>query len=190
MSGIIQHSSKSNEWFSPELILTPARAVFGGVIELDPASCELANKEVKALEYFTKDDDGLGKEWKARTVFCNPPYGWLDYPGGTSNLEVWTKKMADEYRLGHFEEGILVAKSDTGVGWFERLWEHTICFPFKRIKFNKPGKTKPSTVPHSSVIVYFGEHPGRFVREFKSIGRIPLLVSEAPKSLQKELFAA
>jgi len=43
-----------------------------GQIDLDP--CGHENSFVPATRQFFEKDDGLSQEWKARTVFCNPPY--------------------------------------------------------------------------------------------------------------------
>jgi hypothetical protein len=80
-NGIAQHSSASNEHYTPRIIVEVAREAMGS-IELDPASCELANREnVRAARFFTKEDEGLGKAWDAKTIFVNPPGGRL-YVGG------------------------------------------------------------------------------------------------------------
>ncbi len=53
---------RSNEWYTPSYIIEAARQVLGS-IDLDPASCALANQTVKAAKYFTVDDDGLAQSW-------------------------------------------------------------------------------------------------------------------------------
>ena len=45
-------SNESNEWYTPEWVCNKVREVMGS-IELDPASCEYANKFVKADNYYT-----------------------------------------------------------------------------------------------------------------------------------------
>jgi ParB family chromosome partitioning protein len=50
------HSSMSNEWFTPAENIEAARTVLGA-IDLDPASCELADRTVRATHYFTAQDD-------------------------------------------------------------------------------------------------------------------------------------
>ena len=54
----IEPSSKTNEWYTPAKYIEAARKVMGG-IDLDPATCELANKTVKATKYHTKENNGL-----------------------------------------------------------------------------------------------------------------------------------
>lgn len=84
-NGIAQHSSASNEHYTPRAIVEVAREAMGS-IELDPASCEIANREnVRARRFFTKDDDGLSKPWDAKTIFVNPPGGRLYVNGKRTN---------------------------------------------------------------------------------------------------------
>src|SRR5262249_52907862 len=51
-----------NEWYTPGEFIESARSVMGS-IDLDPATSALAQEVVRATRFFTKDDDGLTKEW-------------------------------------------------------------------------------------------------------------------------------
>lgn len=96
---IAQHSSASNEHFTPKEYVEAARATLGG-ITLDPASCWEANETVRAVRFFSKVSDqpdeysvrqsngdrvccdGLSVPWTtpgftASRVFLNPPGGKL-----------------------------------------------------------------------------------------------------------------
>lgn len=63
--------SRTYEHYTPEWLVHKACNYLGG-IWLDPCSCEEAQKTVMAQNYYTKEEDGLSKEWKG-TVFVNPP---------------------------------------------------------------------------------------------------------------------
>lgn len=63
------YSSDSEEWYSPAAYVKAARNVMGG-IDLDPASCALANQVVQAARYFSKDDNGLAQEWTCTSLWC------------------------------------------------------------------------------------------------------------------------
>lgn len=91
-----RHSSNTNEHLTPEWLVKMSRRVLGG-IDLDPASCEFANRVVHAERFFTKADNGLFREWHGR-VFLNPPGGLVDGAG----REVVRKTKA---RLGCTETG-------------------------------------------------------------------------------------
>ncbi len=73
------HSTASNEHYTPSLLVEPARYTLGE-IDLDPASCELANQTVRAKQIFTRDDNGFQRDWHGR-VFHNPPGGSCDDQG-------------------------------------------------------------------------------------------------------------
>ena len=76
MTAHVKHNSGNNEWYTPPHIIASIREVFGGTIDLDPASCPVANRTVGATTFFTKEDAGLSKDWAAfGNVFVNPPYG-------------------------------------------------------------------------------------------------------------------
>src|SRR6185503_16868537 len=64
----------TDEYYTPLEVLEDARRVLG-VIDLDPASCEAAQKRVQAKTFYTKENDGahplipwFGKTW------LNPPF--------------------------------------------------------------------------------------------------------------------
>lgn len=68
----VANNSGSNEWYTPAPIIEAARDVMGS-IDLDPASCELANQTVKAVKYYSVETNGLRHEWYGN-VWLNPPY--------------------------------------------------------------------------------------------------------------------
>jgi DNA N-6-adenine-methyltransferase (Dam) len=57
---------------TPVEIIKAGRHVLG-LIDLDPASSEQAQKRIRAKRYCTVQDDALAKPWHS-TVFLNPPY--------------------------------------------------------------------------------------------------------------------
>lgn len=158
----VQFSSKSNNWFTPEKYVELVRTVLLD-IELDPASCEEANKVIKAKRFYTEEDDGLSKDWQAKSLFCNPPYG-RRY--GISNQFWWSQKLIQHFISGDVHEAILLVNASTSEKWFEPLFDYSICFTNHRIKFigngNQPTK--------GNAFIYFGEDRWSFKSVFSQIG--------------------
>ena len=154
--------SESNEWYTPAKYIEAVRGVLGA-INLDPASCEHANKTVKAEKIFTIDDDGLTLEWHGK-VFCNPPYGGFSGP--------FTAKLLEEYQTGRVSEAILLVNANsTDTQWFRPLWEHTLCFTDHRINYYSPsGNASGST--HGSVFIYLGDNVKQFIDVFSEFGPV------------------
>ncbi len=128
-----RHSSDTSEHYSPHDVLVLVREVLGG-IDLDPASCAIANRTVRAARIFTKADNGLAHPWGGR-VFLNSPGGFCDaegrevhrktkkrractetgscgipaphvHTGVTSAQKRWWFKLAAEYLAGNVEAAI------------------------------------------------------------------------------------
>jgi hypothetical protein len=156
-------SSNENDWYTPAKYIEAARAVLG-TIDLDPASCKLANKTVKAAKFYTIEEDGLHLPWKGR-LWMNPPYGRLagDFVG----------RMLLEYDAGEVEAAILLVNSNcTDTDWFQPLWNHYLCFTDHRIEFDHPTREKKSGSTHGSVFVHLGKSRKKFVAEFAQFGPI------------------
>ncbi len=155
-----RHSSKSNEHYSPSLIVEPARTTLGG-IDLDPASCPLANTVVRATRIYTEADNGLELPWSGR-VFLNPPGG---KEGNDSLQAAWWFRLAREWLSGAVEAAVFVGfsvevlqvtQSDRPRG-LPVPAELPHCLPSSRVKYlkNVDGVLVPGTSPpHSSVLVY------------------------------------
>jgi len=150
--------------------MAAVREVFGGYIDLDPASCERANEVVLANRYYTIEDDALKRPWHAKTVFLNPPYGT---DGGKSSAGVWSQRLISEYECGNVGEAILLVFASTSEKWFQPLFQYPICFSNHRIRFHglQGGGNQP---PKGNAFVYFGTDVARFARVFHShnIGRV------------------
>lgn len=189
------HSSESNEWYTPKEIIELAREVLGK-IDLDPASCALANEVVQAETFFTAESDGLSKEWFGN-VWLNPPYGRAE-GDHASNKGRWSKHLADQYRAGKVEAAILLVNPDIGTSWFWLLWPSgeaggpsAICFTEKRVKFyNAEGTAKSPPRGGAGAIVYFGPNPELFAEKFSQIGVVVLKVKKRPAEIAAEGKAA
>jgi hypothetical protein len=179
----IQHSSKSNEHYTPIEIIEAARKLMG-FIELDPASCRLADKNVNAKKYYSKKEDAINmdiSEWKAETLFLNPPGGcikkdengkWIECKKGQSAQAIWWDKLTEAYEADYVEEAIFLSFSLELIGKRGNSLlnpDYYLCFTSGdvatsniitrtgRTKFNKPVDGEIVTNPsptHANLIVY------------------------------------
>jgi hypothetical protein len=102
----------NDQWFTPADVIHDVRAVLG-VIDLDPASTEQAQRTVQALQYFTKDDDGLTRTW-----FGNV---WLNPPCAQPFIENFADKMIAEVDAGRVKAAIVLTHCYRDTVWFQKL---------------------------------------------------------------------
>lgn len=182
-------SNKSNEWYTPAKYIEAAREVMGS-IDLDPASCALANETVRATRYYTKEDNGLAQPWYGN-VWLNPPFGTtMQQSGpawqGQSVASLFMDRLIQEYQRGNVPQAMLLAKADPKQNWFHRLWAYPICFAYDRVYFNRP-HGDPCRHQFGTCFVYLGPHEQRFIDIFSRFGTIARRVSPAPVPLATQL---
>jgi hypothetical protein len=203
-----QHSSASNEHYTPPSVVEAARTTMGG-IDLDPASCEQANRIIRATGYFAKDDFSLERVWYGRT-FLNPP-GGREFPpdathklgSGRVNSKLWWPKLAAEYVAGRVKQAIFIGFSieilqSTQVDSSGPIpLDFPFCIPSRRLDFLDEDLEPQGSPTHANVIVYLPERPDsllgeytydgikRFREAFGGIGRIviPGYLPMSPKDL-------
>jgi phage N-6-adenine-methyltransferase len=161
----VLHSSDSNEWYTPARYLKAAREAMGG-IDLDPASCEAANRNVEAAQFYTAADDGLAQEWHGR-VWCNPPYG-----GETAR---WVAKLIEEFEAGRVPQAILLVNAATDREWFQRLWDFPVCFTHHRIRFLNPDGVAQDSPTNGSAFVFLAADDDwnqDFAEQFRQFGPV------------------
>jgi ParB family chromosome partitioning protein len=143
------HSSASNEWYTPANVVEAARAVMGE-IDMDPASCGIANQIVRASLYFDEATDGLAQQWAGR-VFLNPP-------GGRGSAAKWWRRLEADWVAGYVDEAVFVGFNieilRTGQSEVYRSGpaHYPFCIPSKRLKFHGGGGADRPT--HANVLVY------------------------------------
>lgn len=154
-----------DEWCTPADVIEDVREVLGQ-IQLDPASNEFAQKRVKAKRYYTIADDGLTKQWKAKTLFMNPPYS-------TGKILDFIKKLCEEVEDGNVAEAILLTNSLTDTEWFHLAERNSaaICFTRGRVKFLLDEAEGKSPTWGQSFF-YFGANADRFREVFSARGFI------------------
>jgi hypothetical protein len=132
-----EHSSESNEHYTPPEVVEAARKLLGA-IDLDPFSCALANSVVQATEYFHVG--GFERPWylpnarphgagvpdthpatseslgtRAARVFVNPPGGKIDKdlkkvnggPGMSTAALAWCK-LVHEWEIGNVHSAVFI----------------------------------------------------------------------------------
>ena len=156
-------ASGENEWYTPSAYIEAARQAMGS-IDLDPASCDLAQKTVKAGKYYTISDDGLARDWDGN-VWLNPPYS-------KDLIGKFAEKVVVESE--RFEQAIVLVNNATETAWFQSMARKAdaICLFAGRIRFNdKTGK--PANTPvQGQAAIYFGQHVARFASAFDDLGLV------------------
>ena len=163
MTTYLTDNSGCSEWYTPAKYIEPARCVLG-TIDLDPASCALANQTVQATHYYSLLDDGLTKPWFGN-VWLNPPYG-----KGVMALFA-TKFLAE---LPNIKQAIVLVNGPTDPAWFHALRERCTmdCFTRSRIHFlNELGEERKNN-NRGQVFFYFGDAQELFKQHFEPFGQI------------------
>lgn len=165
---LINSDSGSDEYYTPIEIIEATRRVLE-VINLDPASCEFANRIVKAERYFTIEDDGLSKSWG------NKSHIWLNMPFGKKTNKPWINKLINEYKIGNVKEACCITFAATSESWFQPLLQQPQCFLSKRTKYYSKDGTVFKSPPKGSVVTYFGPNVTKFAKEFRDLGTIKVV---------------
>jgi len=150
------------EWHTPSEYVEHARRVLGA-IDLDPASCALAQETVRAARYFSADDDGLAQQWCGR-IWLNPPY---NQPA----IEQFVDKLIEELAAARTSEAILLTHNSTDTAWFHKAANaaSAICFTRGRIAFVDTAGERAAP-PQGQAFFYFGQDTRPFEAEFVTLG--------------------
>ena len=171
----VQHSSRSDMWYSPLSVIMLAQQVLGH-IDLDPASDEHGNARVGAQYFITREQDGLVSPWIPGTIFLNPPGGKLK---NRSIAALFWWKLMTHLESGQLTHGIFMGFSVEQLAVTQKyhslsMLDFPICVPRDRIHFD--GVDAAAQAPsHSNVIVYV---PGTtdktdlFVETFSKLGKV------------------
>lgn len=194
---LINQTSGNVEFFTPTKITDAARKFLGG-IDLDPASCEAANRRIRAGKIYTRDDDALDprKRWKGR-VFMNHPFGFAeracdpsitgqpcskkicakrgyhrcaDYGGNAA----WINKLLESYRRGDVSEAIGICFASTGEAWLQPLMRYPLCFLFPRTNYDNAKGAVVKGVTKASVLYYLGKRQKDFAAAFNRFGPVKI----------------
>ena len=161
----VAKNSGNNEWYTPLRFIESAVQVMG-YIDLDPASSELANKTVNARQIFSKDDNGLNKEWFGN-VWMNPPYA-------QPLMNQFSEKLAESIEANLINQAIVLVNNATETSWFQRMarLSSAICFTDKRIKFTDVEGNETGAPLQGQAILYFGSRYIEFNDIFSQHGMV------------------
>ncbi len=182
------NATKSNEWYTPQKYVDAARLVMGS-IDLDPASCELANRVVKATRFYTEQQNGLMQPWNARSLWLNPPYGHTKGGLSMSHQRAFAEKLLREYYQGTVEQAILLSLGNPNSVWFQPFFEFPLCFYRGHIDFYRPDGTT-GTFGFPLAFVYLGSNNAEaFTAAFSRFGRIVRAIdTPRPGMIERELW--
>lgn len=126
---------KTCEWATPQDLFNELDAEFH--FTLDPCATP---ENAKCAKFYTKEQDGLTKNWGGQTVFCNPPYG--------REIAKWVKKASEEEAITVM---LIPARTDT-------KWFHDYIYGKQEVRFLR-GRLKfggaTTAAPYPSMIVVF-----------------------------------
>lgn len=140
MNKDVMFSSKTDQWATPQWFFDELDKEFN--FTLDPCADEFNHKCDK---YFTKEQNGLSKDWSGEVVFCNPPYG--------REIPHWVKKSFDEVYSANCCCAVMLIPARTDTQWF-----HKYIYKKAEIRFVK-GRLKfgdsTNSAPFPSMVVVF-----------------------------------
>ncbi|WP_419797715.1 MAG: DNA N-6-adenine-methyltransferase [Terasakiella sp.] len=146
-----QKASADDEWYSPHWLLDKVYDLIG-IPDLDPCSNsadpELAN--VKAKQYYIKEDNGLEQRW-AGNVYLNPPF---------SRLKDWVPKTYNESLLDRGVKIMLIPLRPHTQYWHQYIDQKADIFILKeRLTFIRHGKEYKSSSRFPYCLVLFNGTP-------------------------------
>lgn len=159
----VHFSSNSNEWATPSEFFEALNNKYN--FTLDPCSTK---ENAKCQKFYTKEDDGLSKDWVGEKVFMNPPY--------SRELPKWIKKAYTTIESARERvcETVIVclipARTDTRY-WHEYIFGKAkeINFIKGRLKFDGGEKGNGSAPFPSAVVIYDSKYSGETL--YKTLNR-------------------
>lgn len=149
------------DFYTNRILVEAARATMGG-IDLDPASCRLANSVVRADRYYSALQDGLTMKWDGR-IWLNPPFNQWGF---------WSEKLITELNSGRITQACVLCptRASTAKNFHVIPAKCDAMFlPEGRIKFWGPKAGSPD---EGHLIFYFGEHIDHFDNAFSPYGTV------------------
>lgn len=156
------------DYYTDRILIEAARGAMGG-IDLDPASCRLANSVVRADRFFSALQDGLTMPWGGR-IWLNPPFGQWGF---------WSEKFVAEYNSGRISQACILcpARASTAKN-FHAIPKRcdAVFMPNGRIPFWGPKAGSPD---EGHFVFYFGDNLDHFKNAFCAYGVVFLSAHRA-----------
>ena len=125
----------SDEWSTPHSLFDALQGEFG--FTLDVCAHE---RNAKCQRFFTRDDDGLSRDWGTERVFMNPP---------VSSCGEWMRKASEASARGALVVALVPSRTDTE-WWHRYAMTGEVRFLKGRLKI---GAANTITAPFASAIV-------------------------------------
>lgn len=129
-------SSETDLWATPQDFFDELALEFGFTTDV----CATPDN-AKCPSFYTKEDDGLAKEWVG-TCWMNPPYG--------RSISLWMRKAYESALAGATVVCLVPARTDTA-WWHDYAMKGEVRFVRGRLKFG--GHKNPAPFP-SAVVVF------------------------------------
>lgn len=175
----IQHSSATNEWYTPNKYTEAAHEVLGG-IDFDPFSCEYANtNHVKATKYLSTGGFDISN-WVGGNLWINPPGG---KEKNKSRVQMAWDCLMSYRELGKLNHAIFLGFSLEHLSITQKPGQLSMCdfpivIPNHRIRFfNEGGAISPT---HGNVIVYVQGKERQTARFWKVFSRFGATMCPGP----------
>lgn len=155
------HDGAGDEWLTPPDLLRRL-----GVFDLDPCSPVVRPWDT-AKKHFTREDNGLIKEWFGR-VWVNPPY---------SKTAQWMRRLIEH------RKGMALVNAKTQTRWFEEgIWNgaDAVLFVKGKIKFFRPDGSLGTQGWSASVIGAYSQEDASILFNCGIKGKfVPLIITLA-----------
>lgn len=161
-----------NERYTPSKYVEAERRVMGG-IDIDPYSCERANRTVRATMFWDKETDGRRMPWEGR-AHMNPPYKPDDYNEGAAEA---VDLLIAKFDAGETTQAFAVMNSIPDAKWHQKLARRfPVCNTDHRIDYEDgtlpEDEQERGSPANGTSFFYLGPNVASFLREFEGFGAV------------------
>ena len=134
-------SRESDEWGTPNNLFIKLDKKYNFTIDV-----AASKRNYKCKKYYTKEDNGLFKDWSNEVVWCNPPY---------SEIDLWVQKCYEESGKSKLIALLIPARTDTKYFHKYIYNKAELIFIKGRLRFTNPNKS--GSAPFPSMLVIYKE---------------------------------